>query len=48
METMRSVVDTEFHSILPFFIWPVDNFFTVDKPGKSGLWRDKTRGMRFF
>ncbi|QBJ12695.1 hypothetical protein EYD00_04380 [Agrobacterium sp. 33MFTa1.1] len=42
------MVDSEFHSNPPFSIWPVDNFFSVDKPGKSGLRRDKTRGMRFF
>ncbi len=48
IETTRSMVDSEFHSNPPFSIWPVDNFFSVDKPGKSGLRRDKTRGMRFF
>jgi hypothetical protein len=37
MEALRSVVDSEFHSILPFNIWPVDIFFIGDKPGKSGL-----------
>jgi hypothetical protein len=48
MEATRLVVHSEFHSILPFSVWPVDNFLNVDKPGKSGLQRDKTRGMRFF